>query len=96
MNYFLKFEMLEISRKNGRLALQFSDRSKVLVETLGEVNHHVLKKMYMYTHAILNAVGKKISVSILSEMDPDLALLQRESERSTAFAVFVFPGLLYK
>jgi hypothetical protein len=53
----------EACRKVGRLASQFSDRSEVLVETLGEVNHHVLKKIYIYTHAILNAVGKK-SVSL--------------------------------
>jgi hypothetical protein len=47
VKYFLKFEMLEISRKVGRLALQFSDRSEVLVETLGEVNHHVLQNKKM-------------------------------------------------
>jgi hypothetical protein len=63
VNYFLKFEMLEVSRRVGRLALQFSDRSEVLVETLGEVNHHVLQnKMNILSYTSHNTYDTVLNI----------------------------------
>ncbi len=59
------------------MALQFSDWSEVLVETLGEVNHHVLQnKMHILQYTSHNTQGtvlnmqKKAKADLTGSTDP--------------------------